>query len=50
MRAASFALILGVLASAMPAVAGSGKQDIVDTAVRGNFQHTVHGAPSCRTG
>jgi len=31
-KLASFALILSVLASAMPAVAGSNKQDIVDTA------------------
>jgi uncharacterized surface protein with fasciclin (FAS1) repeats len=32
-KAASFALILGVLASAMPVNAGSQKQDIVDIAV-----------------
>lgn len=39
MKAASFALILGVLASAMPAAAGSKKQDIVETAVAaGNFR------------
>lgn len=33
MNSASFALILGVLVSAVPAVAGSAKTDIVDTAV-----------------
>jgi uncharacterized surface protein with fasciclin (FAS1) repeats len=38
MKAASFALILGVLASAMPASAGS-RQDIVETAVAaGSFK------------
>jgi uncharacterized surface protein with fasciclin (FAS1) repeats len=38
MKAASFALILGVLASAMPAAAGS-RQDIVETAVAaGSFK------------
>jgi uncharacterized surface protein with fasciclin (FAS1) repeats len=38
-KAASFALILSVLATAMPAVAGSKKQDIVDTAVAaGSFK------------
>lgn len=41
MRAATFALMLGVLASALPATAGSGK-DIVDTAVSdGNFKTLV---------
>ena len=41
MRAASFALILGVLASALPASAGSAK-DIVDTAVAaGSFKTLV---------
>jgi uncharacterized surface protein with fasciclin (FAS1) repeats len=40
-KAASFVLILSVLASAMPAAAGSSKKDIVDTAVAaGNF-HTL---------
>jgi uncharacterized surface protein with fasciclin (FAS1) repeats len=40
-RAATFALMLGVLASALPATAGSGK-DIVDTAVSdGNFKTLV---------
>ena len=39
MKAASFALILSVLATAMPAVAGSRQQDIVDTAVAaGSFK------------
>ena len=39
MKAASVALILSVLATAMPAVAGSKKQDIVDTAVAaGSFK------------
>jgi uncharacterized surface protein with fasciclin (FAS1) repeats len=38
-KAASFALILSVLATAMPAVADSKKQDIVDTAVAaGSFK------------
>jgi hypothetical protein len=38
MNSASFALLLGVLVSAMPAAAGSAKMDIVDTAVAaGNF-------------
>ncbi len=41
MRAASFALMLGVLASALPATAGSAK-DIVDTAVAaGSFKTLV---------
>ena len=39
MKAASFALILGVLASAMPATAAPAKMDIVDTAVAaGSFK------------
>lgn len=39
MKATSFALLLSVLAVAMPASAGSGKQDIVDTAVAaGSFK------------
>ena len=39
MKAASFALILGVLASAMPAAAAPAKMDIVDTAVAaGSFK------------
>ena len=39
MKATSFALILSVLATAIPAVAGSGKKDIVDTAVAaGSFK------------
>ena len=39
MKAASFALILSVLATAMPVIAGSKKQDIVDTAVAaGSFK------------
>jgi uncharacterized surface protein with fasciclin (FAS1) repeats len=33
LKAASFALILSVLVSAMPAAAGSAQKDIVDTAV-----------------
>jgi len=38
-KAASFALILGVLASAMPAAAAPAKMDIVDTAVAaGSFK------------
>ena len=41
MKAASFALILSVLATAMPAVAGSGKQNIVDTAVAAGTFHTL---------
>ena len=40
MRAASFALILGVLASALPASAGSTK-DIVDTAVAAGTFNTL---------
>ncbi len=39
MKAASVALILGVLASGIPALAGTEKKDIVDTAVAaGNFK------------
>ena len=39
MKASSFALILSVLAAAIPASAGSAKKDIVDTAVAaGSFQ------------
>lgn len=39
MKAASFALILGVLASAIPATAAPAKMDIVDTAVAaGSFK------------
>ena len=41
MKAASFALILGVLASAMPAAAGSMKQDIVQTAVAAGTFNTL---------
>ena len=42
MKAASFALLLSVLVGAMPAVAGSGKKDIVDTAVgAGSFKTLV---------
>ena len=44
MKAASFALILGVLASAMPAVAGPKKQDIVDTAVAAGTFNTLAAA------
>jgi uncharacterized surface protein with fasciclin (FAS1) repeats len=40
-KAASFALILSVLASAMPAAAGSNKQDIVDTAVAAGTFNTL---------
>lgn len=39
MKSASFVLILSVLATAMPAVAGSAQKDIVDTAVAaGSFK------------
>lgn len=39
MKAASFALMLGVLATAMPAVSSSAQMDIVDTAVAaGSFK------------
>ena len=41
MKAASFALILGVLATAMPAAAGSRKQDIVETAVAAGTFNTL---------
>ena len=42
MKAASFALILGVLTSALPSVAASGNKDIVDTAVAaGSFKTLV---------
>lgn len=41
MKAAGFALILGVLASALPATAASSKKDIVDTAVAAGSFHTL---------
>lgn len=42
MKAASFALILGVLASALPSLAASGNKNIVDTAVAaGSFKTLV---------
>ncbi len=41
MKVAIFALILSVLASAMPAVAGSSKQDIVDTAAAAGTFNTL---------
>ncbi len=41
MKAASFLLILSVLASAMPAAAGSGKKDIVETAVAAGSFNTL---------
>lgn len=41
MKAAGFALILGVLASAFPATAASSKKDIVDTAVAAGSFHTL---------
>ena len=41
MKTASFALILGVLISAMPAVAGSAQKDIVDTAVAAGTFNTL---------
>jgi uncharacterized surface protein with fasciclin (FAS1) repeats len=41
MNSASFALILGVLVSAVPAVAGSAKTDIVDTAVAAGTFNTL---------
>ncbi len=44
MKAASFALILGVLASAMPASAAPQKQDIVNTAVAAGTFHTLAAA------
>ncbi len=42
MKVASFALIIGMLASAIPAASAAGKKDIVDTAVAaGNFKTLV---------
>jgi len=41
LKAASFALILSVLASAMPATAGSAQKDIVDTAVAAGTFNTL---------
>ena len=41
MNSASFALLLGVLVSAVPAVAGSAKTDIVDTAVAAGTFNTL---------
>jgi uncharacterized surface protein with fasciclin (FAS1) repeats len=41
MKAASFALILGVLTSAMPSSAASSNKDIVDTAVDAGSFHTL---------
>jgi uncharacterized surface protein with fasciclin (FAS1) repeats len=41
MKVASFALILGVLASAMPATAVPAQKDIVDTAVAAGTFHTL---------
>ena len=41
MNSASFALLLGVLISAVPAVAGSTKTDIVDTAVAAGTFNTL---------
>jgi uncharacterized surface protein with fasciclin (FAS1) repeats len=41
MKAASFALILGVLTSAMPSSAASSNKDIVDTAVAAGSFHTL---------
>ena len=41
MNSASFALLLGVLISAVPAVAGSAKTDIVDTAVAAGTFNTL---------
>jgi transforming growth factor-beta-induced protein len=41
MKAASFALILGVLTSAMPSIAASSDKDIVDTAVAAGSFHTL---------
>jgi uncharacterized surface protein with fasciclin (FAS1) repeats len=41
LRAASFALILSVLVSAMPAAAGSAQKDIVDTAVAAGTFNTL---------
>ncbi len=44
MKAASFLLILSVLASAMPAAAGSGNKDIVETAVAAGSFNTLAAA------
>jgi len=41
LKAASFALILGVLSSAMPVLAGSAQKDIVDTAVASGSFNTL---------
>jgi len=41
MKAVSLALILGVLASALPATAGSKTQDIVDTTVAAGTFNTL---------
>ena len=41
LKAASFALILSVLAGAMPAAAGPAKKDIVDTAVAARSFNTL---------
>jgi uncharacterized surface protein with fasciclin (FAS1) repeats len=41
LKAASFALILSVLVSAMPATAGSAQKDIVDTAVAAGTFNTL---------
>jgi len=41
LKAASFALILSVLAGAMPAAAGPAKEDIVDTAVAAGSFNTL---------
>ncbi len=41
MNSASFALLLGVLVSAVPAVTGSAKTDIVDTAVAAGTFNTL---------
>jgi hypothetical protein len=40
-KVASFLLILSVLTSVMPAAAGSGNKDIVDTAVAAGTFHTL---------
>jgi uncharacterized surface protein with fasciclin (FAS1) repeats len=44
MKAASFALILSVLASALPAAAGAAKKDIVETAVAAGTFNTLAAA------
>ena len=41
MKTASFALILGVLASAIPATAGSAQKDIVETAIAAGTFNTL---------